>query len=42
MRQKIFATQQIAEELLKESVSIWQPGVYSESLEGIEKISLKC
>ena len=37
MRQKIFATQQIAEELLKESVSIWQQGVYSESLEGIEK-----
>ena len=37
MRQKIYATQQIAEELTKEAIAIWKQGNQAEHLEGIEK-----
>lgn len=37
MIQKIFATQQMAEELLKEAIAIWRQGNQSDNWEGIEK-----
>jgi hypothetical protein len=37
MRQKIYATQQIAEELTKEAIAIWKQGNQAEHMEGIEK-----
>lgn len=36
MRQKIFATQQMANELQKEAIAIWRQGVHDEYLEGME------
>lgn len=37
MRQKIYATQQMAEELMKEAIAIWKQGNQAEHLEGIDK-----
>ena len=37
MRQKIYATQQIAEELTREAIAIWKQGNQAEHLEGLEK-----
>jgi len=37
MRQKIFATQQMAKELQKEAIAIWSQGIHEEYLEGMEK-----
>lgn len=37
MRQKIFATQQMAKELQKEAIAIWSQGTHEEYLEGMEK-----
>lgn len=37
MRQKIYATQEIAQELQKEAIAIWRQGNHEEYLEGIEK-----
>ena len=37
MIQKIFATQQMAAELLKEAIAIWRQGNHSDNWEGIEK-----
>ena len=37
MRQKIYATQQIAEELIREAIAIWKQGNQAEHMEGLEK-----
>ena len=37
MRQKIFATQQMAKELQKEAMAIWRQGNHEEHMEGMEK-----
>ena len=37
MRQKIYATQQIAEELTREAIAIWKQGNQAEHMEGLEK-----
>lgn len=37
MRQKIFATQQMAMELQKEAIAIWRQGNHEEYMEGMEK-----
>lgn len=37
MKHKIFATQQMAHDLLREAVAIWRQGNKSDALEGIEK-----
>lgn len=37
MRQKIFATQQMAKELQKEAIAIWRQGNHEEHMEGMEK-----
>ena len=37
MRQKIYATQQIAEELTREAIAIWKQGNQTEHMEGLEK-----
>ena len=36
MRQKIFATQQMAMELQKEAIAIWRQGNHEEYMEGME------
>ena len=37
MRQKTYATQQIAEELTREAIAIWKQGNQAEHMEGLEK-----
>ena len=37
MRQKIFATQQLANELRNEAIAIWRQGIHDEQMEGMEK-----
>lgn len=37
MRQKIYATQQIAEELTREAIAIWKQGNQAEHMEGLDK-----